>query len=332
MIMGEKIGFLPRFPVLYRIFNIFVSGSLIIFLLPLFLLISLALFITQRDGVFYNGPRIGEGGRIFYILKFRTLCAEKVGDTTRDRPLPRNSGAETPLGGFLRESRLDELPQLFNILLGDMNICGPRPVRPEIAAIEAQRIINYGLRFTVKPGLIGPTQAYFGHGASKRLRARMNNRLVRRQVSLVAEIAFLCRIAWSMTSKIIGDLRRSVSTPFFAAPRRNRADIWLVTESGDRVTHINEIGMRRITSVGLALDASSALGHVYIRLQSGSLRKAKVLLSETEKFGVFSYTATSEFGEFVIERYALGLVVLPPRLKTVPDEETLTAAWRESYA
>jgi len=327
-----KIGYRPDWPFLYRIYNAFMASVIILIILPLLVLISLSLFITQGRDILYRGPRLGAGGRVFHVLKFRTLCAKRASIITRDRPLPRDSGVETPLGGFLRESRLDELPQLFNIVLGDMNICGPRPVRPEIAAIEVQRIPQYDLRFAVKPGLIGPTQACFGHGASKRLRARMNNRLVRRRVSLAAEIVFLGRIALCIPFKVLGELRRGVNRPFLTAARRPRADIWLVTANGDRVTQVEEIGMRRVTVDDLALGASSELGVIYVRLQSGSLRKARVLLSETEKLGVFNYTAVSEYGEFVIERYALGLVVLPPKLKTAPPDEKLTASWGEAYA
>jgi len=308
-----QIGFHPVYPVWYRLFNFTMAVGLILFALPLFIVISIFLFVTQGRDIFYMGPRLGQDRRTFQIFKFRTLCARRAKRLTRDCTLPRDADIKTPLGGILRDTRLDELPQLFNILKGDMNICGPRPVRPEIARIEESRIPHYGRRFSVKPGLVGPTQAYFGHGTSKRVRARMNNRLVKRPVSIPGELALLVRIGVSVLAKIAGEICR-VATGTTPARRR---DMWLATQSGDRVCAVESIGMRRVTARGLSGYQEGEAAILYVRLRSGALRKARILISPSATFGVFSYTAETEYGEFIIERYALGLVVLPPRLGLV---------------
>lgn len=315
------IGFRPNSETNYRIFNLTFALAFILVSLPIFAIVSTLLFLTQGRQILYRGVRLGKDQKEFQIIKFRTLCSERAAEMTRNCTLPRNARIETPLGALLRESRLDELPQLFNILLGDMNICGPRPVRPEIAEIERGRIRDYDLRFTVKPGLIGPTQAYFSHGASKRVRARMNNRLVRRPVSIAAELGLLGNICLAVTSRVGRKLMQIILRSGLASAPKARSDMWLVMEGGQRLCAVESIGMRRITIQGAPCGLGDTTAVLYIRLQSGALRKARVMLSENERYGDFNYSAESSFGEFIIERYALRLVVVPPKLGTVRVEE-----------
>jgi lipopolysaccharide/colanic/teichoic acid biosynthesis glycosyltransferase len=328
---GNRIGFLPRSAVAYRIFNLVLSSALFFLLLPVAIFICVLLLLTQGRDVFYCGWRLGKDRKPFRILKFRTLCSRRAKSMTRNCTLPRDADILTPLGRVLRDSRLDELPQLLNVLMGDMNICGPRPVRQEIAAIEQKRIPNYHLRFAVKPGLIGPTQAYFGHGASKRVRARMNNILVKRPVSLSAELALLGRIGLSILKKTVHNVMGTAFGRPLGAAQRLRRDMWVVCEGDDRLWPVQEIGMRRIKVGAQASGSGLASATLYIRLRSGALRKARIVLSPSQSFGVLNYAAETEFGEFVVERYALGLVVVPPAIGTqaVGDERTheLEKAW-----
>lgn len=327
----RRIGFRSSNEFTYRIYNVSLAALLLFLILPLIVLISCALLATQGQTIFYRGPRLGKDQKVFHILKFRTLCTVRARELTRYRTLPAGSNIETPLGGLLRESRLDELPQLFNILTGDMNFCGPRPVRVEIAEIERDRIHNYDLRFTVKPGLVGPTQAYFGHGTSKRVRARMNNILVMRPVSITAEMQLNLRIAFSMLKKIGRKLTRLAFGRGNTVSRIKRPDIWLASEDGTRLSAVQLIGLRKITARGLLGKPSGERAVLYIRLRSGALRKARLLLSEPEQAGTFDYTAETAFGEFIIERYALGLVVVPPQLAVVPAEQDRISSMRKAY-
>ena len=327
-----QVGFYPSNPIAHRLFNFMMAALLVLLSAPLFIIICLLLYATQGREIFYCGPRLGEGQKTFNILKFRTLCSKRASAMTRNCPLPRDARIETPLGGALRDSRLDELPQLFNILKGDMNICGPRPVRPEIAAIERERIPGYDLRFAVKPGLIGPTQACFGHATSKRIRARMNNRLVMRPVSLMADLVLLARIGWSVLSKVGAELGRvALRSAAVSLPDR-RPDIWLANQRGERLGAVEAIGATTFRATGLPGSMAGERAVLHVRLRSGALRKARILISRCGDFGMFSYAAETEYGAFVIERYALGLVVLPPKLETIPVEREAAQEWDRACA
>lgn len=315
--MTKTIGLRADNPITYRIYNCILAASLLLVLLPLLVVLTILLFATQGASVFYRGPRLGKDEKPFNIIKFRTLCSKRAKEVTKDRTLPANSNIETPLGTVLRETRLDELPQLVNVLLGDMNMCGPRPVRAEIAQVERQRIPSYETRFEVKPGLFGPTQAYFGHGASKRLRARMNNLMIHRPVNIPAELALFTRIATSILMKMSRKVTRKLFSFKTAAERNSRADIWVETATSRFPIPVERIGNRRV-----AIDGRIDLNHsnevdLCVRLDSGALRRARIVIGQSEKQGVYEYSALTEFGEFIVERYALGGVVVPPRIGKV---------------
>lgn len=308
-----KVGFLPRNPRLYRLYNIGLAILLIVIAFPLMLIIAFILLVTQGSDILYSGPRVGKDGRVFRIFKFRTLCRVRAAELTRTCALPRENGIETPFGKILRETRLDELPQLLNVVRGDMNICGPRPVRPEIALIERANIKNYDQRFIVRPGLIGPTQALFGHGTSKTIRARMNHILVKRHVSMLAEMSLFCSIGVSVVSKIGREVVRSM--PFFVLERENALDlrIYLVID-GDEKKHL----VKAISSNFLNLsqprffsEENSAI--VYIHIGHGQVRKAKIKLMPCSSAGNIQYVESSDFSRYIIDRYALGVVILQPK-------------------
>lgn len=132
-----------------------------IILLPLVLLGNL---IANRGKLFYTQKRIGKHGKPFTMIKFRTMVAnaEKNGAKWAEK----NDFRVTPFGRFLRNSRLDEIPQFINILKGDMSIIGPRPERP-IFVNELSKIIPfYETRHTIKPGLSGWAQVNSRYGSS----------------------------------------------------------------------------------------------------------------------------------------------------------------------
>lgn len=123
---------------------------------------------------FYKGERLGRDKNPFQIYKIRTLkpgSAEKL----KGKVLPINNDLELPFGNFLRQTRLDELPQFINIFKGEMSFFGPRPVRREIYIENRGKIVGYEKRFRIKPGLLGPSQIILPHSAPKKMRARINN-------------------------------------------------------------------------------------------------------------------------------------------------------------
>lgn len=141
-------------------------GSLIGGLISLvfYPLIALAIKIDSRGPIFYKQKRIGQQGETFSVLKFRTMIeqAEKNGAQWADQQDHR----VTKIGKFLRRSRLDELPQLWNIFLGQMSFIGPRPERIEFVQQLEKEIPYYQMRHLIKPGLSGWAQVNFRYGAS----------------------------------------------------------------------------------------------------------------------------------------------------------------------
>lgn len=145
--------------VLKRIEDVLVSGLMLLITSPFFLIIALLIKCTDRGPVFYTQTRLTLNGKEFPIYKFRTMVVDaekKSGPVKAGDKDPRI----LPVGHFLRATRLDELPQLLNILKGDMSLVGPRPERPELATIITKNIPEFEYRLKVKAGLTGYAQIY----------------------------------------------------------------------------------------------------------------------------------------------------------------------------
>ena len=189
-----EIASLARYERLERFVNVVIAVVGLIIAAPLLLFIALAIKLTSAGPVLYRQPRVGLnrrgvrlhsrrrgdtrwylwvrfleahddlraqdlGGRIFMIYKFRTMCESAESDTGAVWAV-QNDPRSTRIGCFLRKYRLDELPQLFNVLKGDMNIVGPRPERPSIFARLSEEIEDYPLRQRTKPGITGWAQIH----------------------------------------------------------------------------------------------------------------------------------------------------------------------------
>lgn len=125
---------------------------------PFMLLIALAIKLYDGGPVFYKQPRLTRDKRVFMILKFRSM---KMDSEVKGAQLARKEDDRiTPVGRIIRRIHFDELPQIFNILKGDMSLVGPRPERPEIAALYSERISEFDYRLKVKAGLTGYAQVY----------------------------------------------------------------------------------------------------------------------------------------------------------------------------
>jgi lipopolysaccharide/colanic/teichoic acid biosynthesis glycosyltransferase len=207
-----------------RVLNIFVAALGLLIAAPLFLLIALAIKLFSRGPVFYKQTRIGLdqrwnnapshedsriqdlGGRPFTMYKFRTMVVAAESDQKEVWATPRD-GRVTKIGRHLRLTRLDELPQLLNVLAGDMNIVGPRPERPTIFAELREAIPNYHMRQRVMPGITGWAQVNLAYDTSvDDVRRKveydleyLSTRSAARDLRIMARtvpIMLFCRLGW----------------------------------------------------------------------------------------------------------------------------------------
>ena len=164
LIFVENSGFAPVSIVLKRAMDIFVSGAALLILAPVMLAAAAAVRLGDGGPALYRQTRVGLNGAPFNIVKFRSMRmdAEKFGAQWAQENDPR----VTRVGRFLRDTRIDELPQLLNILRGEMSLVGPRPERPVFVDRLAANIPYFNERHRAKPGLTGWAQINYRYGAS----------------------------------------------------------------------------------------------------------------------------------------------------------------------
>ena len=192
-----------RSEVVNRAVNVAIAGTAMVALAPVFVLAAVAVKLSSRGPIFYSQTRVGEdrrwrrpaanqmydrraadlGGRAFAIFKFRSMyvdAEQRTGAVWATKHDPRI----TPVGRFIRKCRIDELPQLLNVLKGEMNIVGPRPERPSIFARLRNDIAEYPLRQRAKPGITGWAQINHSYDMSLedvRTKVRYDLEYLRRQ-------------------------------------------------------------------------------------------------------------------------------------------------------
>ncbi len=152
-----------------RALDVLLSSVLLLLSLPLALPITLIVLLTSGRPVFYRGERVGRGGRVFTMLKFRTLRADaetRLGPYLGEELVRRTQGEFTTIGKWLKATQLDEVPQFINVLRGDMSLVGPRPIRPVFFEELAHELPAYWQRLIVRPGLTGLAQVRRGYETS----------------------------------------------------------------------------------------------------------------------------------------------------------------------
>jgi lipopolysaccharide/colanic/teichoic acid biosynthesis glycosyltransferase len=152
-----------------RTLDILFSSVFLILLSPVALVIAGIMVVTSGRPVLYRGQRVGRGGHFFEMLKFRTLkrgAEERIGQYLGEELVRRTDAELTRIGGWLKASQLDEIPQLWNVLRGDMSFVGPRPIRPRFFTELAHDLPAYWQRLVVRPGLTGFAQIRRGYETS----------------------------------------------------------------------------------------------------------------------------------------------------------------------
>ena len=152
-----------------RALDIVLASVFLVLTLPLTLVIALVVLVTSGPPLLYRGERVGRGGRFFTMLKFRTLTRDaetRLGPYLGAELVERTEQEFTRVGRWLKASQLDEIPQLWNVLRGDMSFVGPRPIRPRFFAQLSSELPSYWQRLVVRPGLTGFAQVRRGYETS----------------------------------------------------------------------------------------------------------------------------------------------------------------------
>lgn len=150
-----------------RIFDILVAVAVVVFILSWMIpLLGLGVCLSSKGPMLFRQVRSGRNGRVFYCLKFRTMYHMPTAAFSQAR---KNDARITPLGAFLRRTNLDEMPQFWNVLMGDMSIVGPRPHAIQHDDLYWQTIPEYRSRYEVRPGITGLAQVNGARGETREL-------------------------------------------------------------------------------------------------------------------------------------------------------------------
>jgi len=163
-IYSEGFRVKPSQQIARRIVSTLTAATGLLLFLPFFPFVVLAVRLSSPGPIFFRQTRVGMGGRNFTVYKFRTMRtdAEVAGAKWASKNDPR----ATRVGSFMRKTRLDEVPQLWNVLRGDMGFVGPRPERPEFVPWLSEKIPYFDLRHMIRPGLTGWAQVRYGYGST----------------------------------------------------------------------------------------------------------------------------------------------------------------------
>jgi sugar transferase (PEP-CTERM system associated) len=163
-IYSEGFRVKPSQQIARRIVSTLTALVGLLLFLPLFPFVVLLVRLSSPGPIFFHQTRVGMGGRNFQVHKFRTMRTDA--EASGAKWATKNDPRVTKIGMFMRKTRLDEVPQLWNVLCGDMGFVGPRPERPEFVPMLAQKIPYFELRHMIRPGLTGWAQVRYGYGAT----------------------------------------------------------------------------------------------------------------------------------------------------------------------
>lgn len=295
------------------------------------LLLVAALLVLALDGrpVFYRGARLGRGGKPFTMYKLRTLKTHAESQVGGEL-LGNRHHLKTRSGNFLRETRIDEIPQLLNVLRGDMAIIGPRPERREVYARQCVEIRGYARRFSVRPGIFGYSQVLTPHSTPKRVRAWLDNRSIARGNAPHHVLLLLFLTGKALVAEVLERMWRFVNHSLLQqrllgryheqrrSTRVQTTDTVAHLGTADdkrtdvKVLDLNEVAFRaRLGSDGV-LKPGDRITLRIMDPKDGSVRRARVIvqkghfrLAGKESTAVVHYTPWSDNSSYVIEQYLL---------------------------
>jgi lipopolysaccharide/colanic/teichoic acid biosynthesis glycosyltransferase len=201
--MEKRVGkeevprlFFPE-PLTKRIFDLVLAASGFLLFLPLWTLISLAIYLEDGRPILFIQKRVGKGGKVFTAYKFRTIYKRFDDQVAKGVAVHSDDRMVTRVGRILRRTAMNELPQLLNILRGDMSFVGPRPEPPEFIAAYEREVPNLGrMRYQVRPGLTGIAQVYGPHDMNPRNKLRYDLLYMRKR-SFGLDIKLIALSIWN---------------------------------------------------------------------------------------------------------------------------------------
>lgn len=191
--LSEKIGGSNLYSISKRILEIIFSIGLLLFTLPVLILTAILIKLESPGPIFYRQERNGLNGRVFSVIKFRSMRS----DAEKNGPqwATKNDTRVTRVGQFIRKTRIDELPQLINVLRGEMSLIGPRPERPMFTEQFEKEIPGFKKRLLVKPGLTGWAQVNGGYDITPKEKWELDMYYIEKQ-SLGLDLKILLRTVW----------------------------------------------------------------------------------------------------------------------------------------
>ncbi len=163
-IYSEGFRVKPSQQIMRRLVSTLAAAVGLLLFAPFLPFVMLAVRLSSHGPIFFKQTRVGLGGRPFEVVKFRTMRTDA--EASGAKWASKNDPRVTPIGGFMRKTRIDEVPQLWNVLRGDMGFVGPRPERPEFVPWLSEQIPYFDLRHMIRPGLTGWAQVRYGYGAT----------------------------------------------------------------------------------------------------------------------------------------------------------------------
>ena len=322
------------------VLNSTLAVIMIICTIPVSIGVALLVKLKSSGPVFYKGVRLGLNKTPFVMYKFRTLpvTAQKI---IGAKLLSDKHSMITPFAKFLRDTRIDEIPQLFNVLKGNMDFVGPRPVRPEIYETLCAQIGDYDLRFCRKPGLVGYSQLFTPHSTPKRIRSLIDNRFIKKKRSHTQDLCLLCYTALVIIQLVVNKglafiwkyfiatriLHRYAHKRSLSLNRTNLKDVkvYITSHTAEKQIAVIEGNVLDIDEKAFRMSTKQRIGadqHIFIleKMCRKHFRKVKIRCKCTGKlcrdyhkkdsddgisYEIIKYTPMSQLDFFRFEKYLL---------------------------
>lgn len=322
----------------YAVFERFLAAIHLLISLPLFIVVPIIIKLQDGGPVYYISRRMGKNKQLFNMYKFRSLAPQAEHDIGAQL-LHHSHNAEIPGGRFLRDTRIDEIPQLLNVVKGDMHFWGPRPERPELYAEHCAHIVDYDRRFAVKPGLFGYSQIFTPHSTPKRIRKLIDNRCIKRcesfkhfvfstsLIMLFLSLRMARKGSLAILSRLSLKLRKARATDQRALERIRPARLSLEIDGDDNSTGLGNLRLIDINEEYMYLHASEQFPDATMCLRmkiktgsswlypAGKLKTARVMIIVYRKVQIKSgpyreayvirYSAYSPLNRYLIDKYLL---------------------------